>query len=66
VKELLDLKCLYPSRFALSMTMTAALLLPAMHADEQIQDRKQNQQARIAQGMKSGRLTANETASSPW
>ena len=34
-------------RFALTMMMTAALMLPAMYADEQIHDRKQNQQARV-------------------
>jgi gas vesicle protein len=31
-------------------------------ADEKIKDRKQNQQKRIAQGVKSGQLTAHETA----
>src|SRR5690349_18383083 len=49
-------------RFALTTMMTAALLLPAMYADEQVHDRKQNQQARIAQGVKSGQLNADETA----
>ena len=49
-------------RFAMTMMMTAALMLPAMYADEQIHDRKQNQQARIGQGVKSGQLNANETA----
>jgi hypothetical protein len=50
------------TRFALTTMMTAALLLPGMYADDQIHDRKQNQQARIAQGVKSGQLTAAETA----
>ena len=49
-------------RFALTTMMTAALLLPAMNADELIHDRKQNQQARMAQGVNSGQLTAAETA----
>jgi gas vesicle protein len=31
-------------------------------ADQQIKDRKQNQQKRIAQGVKSGQLTPKETA----
>ena len=31
-------------------------------ADERIKDRKQNQQKRIAQGVKSGELTPHETA----
>ena len=31
-------------------------------ADERIKDRKQNQQKRIAQGVKSGQLTPHETA----
>ncbi len=31
-------------------------------ADEKIKDRKQNQQKRIAQGVKSGQLTPHETA----
>jgi hypothetical protein len=49
-------------RFALTTMMTAALLLPTMRADEVIHDRKQNQQSRIAQGVKSGQLTPAETA----
>ena len=49
-------------RFALGTVMTAALLLPGLRADELIHARKNNQQARIAQGVKSGQLTAGETA----
>jgi hypothetical protein len=48
-------------RFALTTMMTAALLLPSMNADELIHARKDNQQARIAQGVKSGQLNAAET-----
>jgi hypothetical protein len=50
--------------FILTMT-TAGLLIAGMRsalADERIQDRKENQQDRIAQGVKSGSLTAKETA----
>jgi hypothetical protein len=45
--------------------MTGALLVgtaTAALADEKIHDRKENQQQRIAQGVKSGSLTAGETA----
>jgi hypothetical protein len=45
--------------------LTGALLVgtgTAAFADEKIHDRKQNQQQRIAQGVKSGSLTAGETA----
>ncbi len=45
-------------------TITAALLTVSVQADEpegKIQQRKENQQARIAQGVKSGQLTAGET-----
>ena len=45
--------------------MTGALLLgaaTAAFADEKIHDRKENQQQRIGQGVKSGSLTAGETA----
>ncbi len=42
--------------------MTAGLLLSGLsYADERIQQRKQNQQDRIAQGVKSGSLTPKET-----
>jgi hypothetical protein len=46
-------------------TVTAAILSVSLPADERegkIQQRKENQQARIAQGVKSGQLTAGETA----
>ncbi len=49
-------------RFAQVMLMSAALLAPVMHADELIHARKENQQDRIAQGVKSGQLTPAETA----
>jgi hypothetical protein len=45
--------------------MTGALLVgtaTAAFADEKIHDRKENQQQRIAQGVKSGSLTVGETA----
>jgi hypothetical protein len=45
--------------------MTGALLVgttTAAFADEKIAQRKENQQQRIAQGVKSGSLTAGETA----
>jgi len=43
--------------------MTAGLLLAGLsYADEKIHDRKENQQDRIAQGVKSGSLTPKETA----
>jgi hypothetical protein len=51
-------------RFVLSMTVGALLLGPATvsFADQQILDRKENQQKRIGNGVKSGALTAGETA----
>ena len=43
--------------------MTAGLLLSGLsYADEKIHDRKENQQDRIAQGVKSGSLTPKQTA----
>ncbi len=45
--------------------MTGALLVgacTAAFADEKIHDRKENQQQRIAKGVKSGSLTPHETA----
>lgn len=43
--------------------ITAGLLLAGLsYADEKIHDRKENQQDRIAQGVKSGSLTPRETA----
>jgi len=50
--------------FFLTMT-TAALLVSAAgvaRADDKIADRKENQQDRIAQGVKGGSLTPRETA----
>jgi hypothetical protein len=49
-------------RFAQFAMISAALLLPLLHADDKIADRKDNQQDRIAQGVKSGQLTPAETA----
>jgi hypothetical protein len=51
-------------RFVLNI-ITAGMLLSAngvLRADELIHARKENQQDRIAQGVKSGSLTAGETA----
>jgi hypothetical protein len=51
-------------RFVLNI-MTTGMLLTAggvLRADELIHARKENQQDRIAQGVKSGSLTAGETA----
>ena len=53
-------------RFFLTM-MSAGFLLAAtgvlpLTADDRIHDRKENQQDRIGQGVKSGSLTAGETA----
>ena len=42
--------------------LTAALLAVSLPADQKIAARKENQQDRIAQGVKSGQLTAHETA----
>ena len=49
-------------RFGLVMMMTAALMAPLMKGEDTIADRKDRQQARIAQGVKSGQLTPAETA----
>jgi hypothetical protein len=43
-------------------TITAAFLAASLPADQKIAARKENQQDRIAQGVKSGQLTAGETA----
>jgi hypothetical protein len=43
-------------------TMAAAVLAVTLPADQKIAQRKENQQDRIAQGVKSGQLTAGETA----
>jgi hypothetical protein len=46
--------------FFLTMTIAAGLV-SAVQADDLIHDRKENQQDRIAQGVKSGSLTPKET-----
>jgi hypothetical protein len=43
-------------------TVAAAVLAVSLPADQKIAARKENQQDRIAQGVKSGQLTAGETA----
>jgi hypothetical protein len=43
-------------------TVVAAVLAVTLPADQKIAQRKENQQDRIAQGVKSGQLTAGETA----
>jgi hypothetical protein len=43
-------------------TISAAFLAASLPADQKIAQRKENQQDRIAQGVKSGQLTAGETA----
>src|SRR5947207_5319818 len=48
-------------RFALIPLIAAGLMITSLGAQE-IQKRKENQQDRIAQGVKSGQLTAGETA----
>jgi len=48
-------------RFAFYSLMTAGLMIKGLGAQE-IKQRKENQQERIAQGVKSGELTAGETA----
>ncbi|HUJ20225.1 MAG TPA: hypothetical protein VLX58_01830 [Bryobacteraceae bacterium] len=48
-------------RFAFTSLMAAGLLVGGMNAQE-IRQRAENQQDRIAQGVKSGQLTAGETA----
>src|SRR5947209_3120474 len=55
------------ARFALAATLAltpAAILAqaPASHPDPTINQRKENQQDRIGHGVKSGQLTAGETA----
>ena len=42
--------------------IAAAFLATSLPADQKIAARKENQQDRIAQGVKSGQLTAHETA----
>jgi len=47
--------------FFLTMTIAAGLV-SSVQADDLIHDRKENQQDRIAQGVKGGSLTPKETA----
>jgi len=49
-------------KLLLSIGVSGALLLPLFAQDQTIQQRKEDQQGRIAQGVKSGQLTAGETA----
>jgi hypothetical protein len=42
--------------------LAGCILVPAMAAQNKVDARRDNQQARIAQGVKSGQLSANETA----
>ncbi|HKW96507.1 MAG TPA: hypothetical protein VJN43_02190 [Bryobacteraceae bacterium] len=48
-------------RFAFTSLIAAGLMVAGLNAQE-IQKRKENQQDRIAQGVKSGQLTPGETA----
>jgi metal-dependent amidase/aminoacylase/carboxypeptidase family protein len=48
-------------RFAFTSFIASGLIVTGLNAQE-IQERKENQQDRIAQGVKSGQLTAGETA----
>ena len=48
-------------RFAFASMMVAGLMVTGINAQE-IKKRQENQQDRIAQGVKSGQLTAGETA----
>ena len=45
-----------------SIMLAGSLLLPAVFAENKVDARRENQQDRIAQGVKSGQLSANETA----
>ena len=45
------------------IVIAAAVMAPAFaHAEDRVDARRENQQDRIAQGVKSGQLTAGETA----
>jgi hypothetical protein len=46
----------------ISAAIVASFLAVSLSADQKIAARKENQQDRIAQGVKSGQLTAGETA----
>src|ERR1700722_6582969 len=50
-------------RFVFASLISAALLLPVYAQDtSEVQQRKEKQQQRIANGVKSGKMTAGETA----
>lgn len=54
-----------PKRFhtvSMAALASAALLVASTASADEINQRKENQQDRIAQGVKSGQLTAGETA----
>jgi hypothetical protein len=50
------------ARIVLQGAALIALAMPAAYAQQTINERKENQQDRIAQGVKSGELTPRETA----
>ena len=50
-----------PTKFILNSAALIALAVPAAFAHQTIQERKENQQDRIANGVQSGQLTAGET-----
>ena len=50
-----------PTKFILNGAALIALAVPAAFAHQTIQERKENQQDRIANGVQSGQLTAGET-----
>jgi methionine-rich copper-binding protein CopC len=54
-------KIMTPTKFILSSAAFIALAVPAAFAHQTIQERKEIQQDRIANGVKSGELTAGET-----
>jgi methionine-rich copper-binding protein CopC len=54
-------KIMTPTKFILNSAALIALSVPAAFAHQTIQERKENQQDRIANGVQSGQLTAGET-----
>jgi methionine-rich copper-binding protein CopC len=54
-------KIMTPTKFILNSAALIALAVPAAFAHQTIQERKENQQDRIANGVQSGQLTAGET-----
>ncbi len=50
-----------PTKFILNGAVLIALAVPSAFAHQVIQERKENQQDRIANGVQSGQLTAAET-----